>query len=128
MAEAYVRKVVQRQMTVRLTQAMRTGAMPPPAGSLMKLFAAVNVMRSAEIGLELAGEDAVVWPAGDGLSTPGAKLGDHTLWRQGMSLGGGSNEIQRNIISERLLGLPREYAADREVPYREVRRTGPTHA
>ena len=47
-----------------------------------------------------------------------------TLIRQGSSLGGGSNEIQRNIISERLLGLPREYAADREVPYREVKRTG----
>ena len=88
----------------------------------MKLFAATNAMRRAEIGLELAGQDAVVWPAGE--DTPGARLGDQTLWRQGLSLGGGSNEIQRNIISERLLGLPREYAADREVPYREVRRGG----
>ncbi|MGH9084961.1 MAG: acyl-CoA dehydrogenase family protein [Acidimicrobiales bacterium] len=121
-AEAHVRRLVHLQLNQRLTQAMAAGAMPPPAGSIMKLFAATNFMRRAEIGLELAGQDAVVWPAGD--DTVGARLGDQTLWRQGLSLGGGSNEIQRNIISERLLGLPREHAADREVPYREVRRGG----
>jgi alkylation response protein AidB-like acyl-CoA dehydrogenase len=88
----------------------------------MKLFAATNVMRRAEIGLELAGAEAAVWPDGEDL--PGAELGTFTLWRQGLSLGGGSNEMQRNIISERVLGLPREMAADRDIPYREVRRTG----
>jgi alkylation response protein AidB-like acyl-CoA dehydrogenase len=122
LAEAHTRRVVHRQLNARLTQAMAIGAMPPPAGSIMKLFAATNVMRRTEIGLELAGEDAVAWPVGD--LTPAAALGDHTLWRQGMSLGGGSNEIQRNIISERVLGLPREYAADRDVPYRDVKRGG----
>jgi alkylation response protein AidB-like acyl-CoA dehydrogenase len=101
---------------------MRTGAMVPSAGSLMKLFGATNVMRRAEIGLELAGADGVVWGAGE--ETTGRRLGSFTLMRQGMSLGGGSNEIQRNIISERLLGMPREAAADREVPYRDVRRAG----
>lgn len=105
-AEAHVRQVVHGQLNRRLTQAMATGAMPPPAGSLMKLFGATNVMRRAEIGLELAGQDAAVWP--DGAESPGERLGTFTLWRQGMSLGGGSNEIQRNIISERVLGLPME--------------------
>ena len=111
-----------RQLIGRITQGMATGAMPPPAGSLLKLFSATNVMRRAEIGLELAGEAAATWPAGGETRAP--RLGEFTLWRQGLSLGGGSNEIQRNIISERLLGMPREYAADREVPYREVRRGG----
>jgi alkylation response protein AidB-like acyl-CoA dehydrogenase len=79
-------------------------------------------MRRYEIGLELAGEAAATWPADT--ESVARRVSELTLWRQGLSLGGGSNEIQRNIISERLLGMPREYAADREIPYREVRRGG----
>jgi alkylation response protein AidB-like acyl-CoA dehydrogenase len=123
-AEAHIRQLVGGQLVRRITQAVATGKMAPPAGSVLKLFSATNVMRRYEIGLELAGEDAVVWPEGD--DTAGRQLGELTLWRQGLSLGGGSNEIQRNIISERLLGMPRELAADRDVPYRDVRRGAAT--
>jgi alkylation response protein AidB-like acyl-CoA dehydrogenase len=96
--------------------------MAPPASSVLKLFSATGAMRRCEIGLELAGSDAVVWSEGE--DGPGRGLGEYSLWRQGLSLGGGSNEIQRNIISERLLGMPREFAADRDVPYRDVKRGG----
>ncbi|MCU1499245.1 MAG: acyl-CoA dehydrogenase, partial [Acidimicrobiales bacterium] len=123
-AEAHIRQVVAGQLIHRVTQGVTAGKMAPPAGSLLKLFSAMNVMRRYEIGLELAGSAGAAWPIADGddAVTIGQRLAELTLWRQGLSLGGGSNEIQRNIISERLLGMPREYAADREVPYREVKR------
>jgi alkylation response protein AidB-like acyl-CoA dehydrogenase len=121
-AEAHVGQLVGSQLVERVTRGIAAGRMAPSAGSLLKLFGATELMRRTEIGLELAGRAAAAWPAGTG--TAGRRLGEATLGRQGLSLGGGSNEIQRNIISERLLGMPREHAADRGVPYREVRRAG----
>jgi alkylation response protein AidB-like acyl-CoA dehydrogenase len=121
-AEAQVRQILSGQLVRRVTQGMRTGAMPSASGSIMKLFHATSVARRLELSLDVLGPDAVVWPEGE--SNPARDFGEYSLHRQGIALGGGSNEIQRNIISERVLGMPREFAADKDVPYREVRRGG----
>jgi alkylation response protein AidB-like acyl-CoA dehydrogenase len=120
LADARIRQLVGSELVRRVGAGMASGTLPAPAGALLKLFSATAVIRRCEIGLELAGRAAAAWP--EGADTPGRRLAEVSLWRQSLSLGGGSNEMQRNIISERLLGMPREPTADRDVPYREVRR------
>ncbi len=116
-AEARAGDRVAEQLTRRVALGMGTGHFEGPAGSLPRLFSATNTERHYDIGLEIAGAGAVAGPSGDPASAQGVAY----LSRQGSSLGGGSNEMQRNIISERVLGMPREYAADRDRPFDEVR-------
>lgn len=118
-AEYRIQELVHDSLADRLGTAMATGAVPPASGSLLKLSHAQLEITKSRLALEIAGCDGVVDSSADGLAR---QLGDASLSRQIMSLGGGTNEIQRNIIAERLLGMPREWAADREVPYRDVRR------
>jgi alkylation response protein AidB-like acyl-CoA dehydrogenase len=117
-AEARVNDRVGGQLIGRVTTGMRTGQFLGPAGSLPRLYAATGAERYFDIALEIAGSGAGAWEDGE---VAGAK-GVEFLFRQGGSLGGGSNEMQRNIISERVLGMPREHADDRDKPFEEVRR------
>ena len=117
LAEARVNELVGGQLIQRVSAGIASGVFPGPAGSLPRLFAATNSERRADIGLEIAGSRAAAWTDGD----PAGHQAIEYLGRQGGSLGGGSNEMQRNIISERVLGMPREYAADKDKPFDEVR-------
>jgi alkylation response protein AidB-like acyl-CoA dehydrogenase len=83
---------------------------------MLRLNAGVRFMRRASIAFEIAGPDAVTWEP----STRGAVALAY-IARQAACIGGGTLEMQRNLISERLMEMPREPAADVGRPFREVR-------
>jgi alkylation response protein AidB-like acyl-CoA dehydrogenase len=120
LADAFVLQTVHAQLTERVIAGIGSEALPDQAGALLRLFGGTFAVRRANIGVEIAGTGAVTWEPG---AEHTAAFGTGYVFRQASCLGGGSTEMQRNIISERLLGMPREPAADRGVPFREARRT-----
>jgi alkylation response protein AidB-like acyl-CoA dehydrogenase len=117
--EIHVLSSVSTHLARRVVQGMATGAMPPAAGSMLRLFGSLVGVRASDVGMAIAGPNAVAWPPDR--SAPGSALGLGYLGRQGGSMASGTAEIQRNIISERVLGLPREPSLDRDLPFNQVR-------
>jgi alkylation response protein AidB-like acyl-CoA dehydrogenase len=112
-----VRDRVLQLTNLRAQARLRVGAPPGPEGSITKLFSSElsrDIAAAAVYGL---GSRASAWtPADD----DAAHAVDAFLFGPARTIAGGTSEIQRNIIGERVLGLPREPEVDREVPWREI--------
>lgn len=120
LGEAHTLRMVHRQVSARVSTGIQTGYYPAAAGALLRMSIGLLGARRATIGMELAASLSVSWRTDDQTS----EFGNDYLFRQAHCLGGGSTEMQRNIISERLLGMPRERSEDRDRPFRDVPRTG----
>ncbi|BBZ28211.1 acyl-CoA dehydrogenase [Mycolicibacterium madagascariense] len=114
---ALVHRAVQEQLVDHVYHGVLDGSLPAAAGSIIRISHAETIQFEIDTVVALIGSAGVV-DDGSGLS----RYGDRFLSRQTASLGGGTNEIARNIIGERILGFPREYAADRGVPFNQVKR------
>jgi alkylation response protein AidB-like acyl-CoA dehydrogenase len=116
--EAQTLTLVGDALVRSVTSKMQTGALPHHAAAMLRLFSGTATVRKAVIALELAGGSAVVWAPDEGRL---AQVGTGYLVRQASCIGGGTTEMARNVISERLLGMPRETRADGG-PFRDVAR------
>ena len=118
-ADTYIEEQVGALTSLRITAGLRLGTHKGQWGSLLKLQDSVSHHEANRAALRVLGADALVWD-GDEIAYDNA--GTEWLNARGPTIGGGTNEMQRNIISERLLGLPREPAPDRGRPFSEVLR------
>ena len=98
---------------------LKAGKTPGPGGR----SASSSVRTSLEgprTALEFAGPGSIAWDPEERLEG-GAELQRIVLNSFQSSIAGGTDEIQRNIIGDRVLGLPREPSVDRGVPFRELK-------
>ena len=120
--EIYCMETTKAMVAMRVRAELKAGKSPGPGGSLGKLAGSVIAWRFREIALEIAGAGSQAWdpsdPAGAGR---GDELALTVIGSFSASIAGGTDEIQRNIIGDRVLGLPRDISVDTNVPFKDLK-------
>ena len=115
--QMYVLETCKSLVALRTRAEVKAGKTPGPGGSLAKLLGSTISRRFRDVAVEVAGPSAAAWPADD---SSRREFETEILLSFRSGIAGGTDEIQRNIIGDRVLGLPREPAVDRDVPFRDL--------
>ena len=107
LAQLYIDTEVLRFAHRRILARLARGEQAGPEGSASKLFFSETWQKVAELGLELQGAYAVLW-AGSAWTPAAGRWQYRALRSRGNTIQGGTSEIMRNILAERVLGLPKD--------------------
>lgn len=118
LADLYIQHKVAQFTNRRAASGMKAGQTPGPEGSLGKLMWTANMARVSRCIAQILGPRLVADTGEWGTYSWTA----HVLGAPGYQIAGGSDEIQRNIIGERVLGLPPEPRVDKDLPFSETLR------
>jgi alkylation response protein AidB-like acyl-CoA dehydrogenase len=120
LVSAYMEDRIAQLTNQRAAARRRAGQPAGPEASITKLFFSEHSKRLQNLVVDLEGPAAVAWTEGDRWLASNSWA---FLRAQSKTIAGGTSEIQRDILAERVLGLPKEPAVDRDVPWSEVRRS-----
>jgi alkylation response protein AidB-like acyl-CoA dehydrogenase len=120
LAQAYIEDRLVTLTNQRAADRRRAGQPPGPEGSVTKLFFSEHTQRLQNLAVDLEGPAVQAWPEGD-------RWLQNTAWSlmrvRAKTIAGGTSEVQRNVLGERMLGLPKEPDVDRTVPWSEIPRS-----
>jgi alkylation response protein AidB-like acyl-CoA dehydrogenase len=120
LAQVYIEDRVVALTNQRAAARRRAGQPPGPEGSITKLFFSEHTQRLQNLAADLEGPAVQAWSEGDHWLKG-------TAWSflrvRSKTIAGGTSEVQRNILAERILGLPKEPELDRSIPWSQVRRS-----
>ncbi len=119
-AQVYIEQRVKDATVARANVARLRGAQPGPEGSVNKVFNAEFNQRRAAIAMNAAGVSSIAWEPGDRAAENRVQT---FLRARANTIEGGTSEVLRTSVAERVLGLPREPEVDRGIPWKDVRRS-----
>jgi alkylation response protein AidB-like acyl-CoA dehydrogenase len=115
-ADIYIRTQIMGYIGQRTRAAVTAGKAPGPEGSIAKLAGALLARRMSDLGIAIAGPGGQAWQ-----DPRDSRWSLSVLSAPASRIAGGTDEVQRNIIGERVLGLPKEPQIDRDIPFRELK-------
>lgn len=118
LASVYIHQQIRRMNAARIAAATAAGQPPGPEGSIGKLLWVAGMTEIGQVAASLLGPRLIADTGEWGTYA----WNDHVLGAPGYRIAGGSDEIQRTIIAERVLGLPGDVRVDRDVPWRDIPR------
>lgn len=110
----------------RTMTALSRGEVPGPESAIGKIIAARQLQEIASEALDLASEYGLISPGDPTIdafrdaSLDASAFHQAFFWAPGLRIAGGTDEVLRNIIAERVLGLPADLRADKDIAFRDL--------